>query len=66
LYEIDLDYTHMHVIISQPPEEKKEQGKKTQVQFKKPKPKYSLQKTIRKGNTTKNTQVLMACMCKVT
>jgi hypothetical protein len=25
------DYTHMHVIISQPPEEKKEEGKKTQV-----------------------------------
>jgi hypothetical protein len=29
LYEIDLDYIHMHVIISQPPEEKKEKGKKT-------------------------------------
>jgi hypothetical protein len=28
LYEIDLNYTHMHVIISQPPEEKKERRPK--------------------------------------
>jgi hypothetical protein len=41
----------MHVIISQPPEEKKEEGKKTQVRSKKPKPKYSLKKKFRKATS---------------
>jgi hypothetical protein len=45
----------MHVIISQPPKEKKEEGKKTQVRSRKPKPKYSLKKKFQKATSQKHT-----------